>query len=94
MAYAKHIKQITINRHYFVGVLNIPHNLQQKEESTMKPNVGQTDRTIRIVLGVVIIVAGVYFKSWWGVIGIVPILTAVIRWCPAYLPFGISSDKS
>ena len=60
----------------------------------MKPNVGQTDRTIRIVLGVVIIVAGVYFKSWWGVIGIVPILTAVIRWCPAYLPFGISSDKS
>ena len=60
----------------------------------MKPNVGQTDRNIRIVLGVVIIVAGVYFKSWWGVIGIVPILTAVIRWCPAYLPFGISSDKS
>ena len=60
----------------------------------MKPNVGQSDRNIRIVLGVVIIVAGVYFKSWWGVIGIVPILTAVIRWCPAYLPFGISSDKS
>ena len=59
----------------------------------MKPNVGQTDRTIRIVLGVVIIVAGVYFKSWWGVIGIVPILTAVIRWCPAYLPLAYRATR-
>ena len=94
MTYGQHIKRITINRHYFVGVLNIPHNQPQKEDNKMKPNVGQTDRTLRIILGVVIIVAGVYLKSWWGVIGIVPILTAVIRWCPAYLPFGISSDKT
>ena len=59
----------------------------------MTKNVGQTDKIIRWVLGLVIIVAGIYLKSWWGVIGIVPILTAVIGWCPIYLPFGISTCK-
>lgn len=57
----------------------------------MKCNVGKTDKTFRIFLGVVIILAGFYFKSWWGVIGIVPIVTGFIRWCPAYLPFGFST---
>ncbi len=59
----------------------------------MKCNVGGTDRIIRIIMGVVIILAGVYFKSWWGVVGIVPILTALIKFCPAYLPFGFSTCK-
>lgn len=57
----------------------------------MKPNVGGIDRTIRIVLGIVIIAAGVYFKSWWGALGLLPLLTALVRWCPAYLPFRIST---
>jgi hypothetical protein len=59
----------------------------------MKCNVGGTDRIIRIILGVVIILAGVYFKSWWGVVGIVPIVTGLIRFCPAYIPFGFSTCK-
>ena len=57
----------------------------------MKSNVGGADRIIRVILGVGIIAIGIYFKSWWGAIGIVPILTAAIGWCPAYIPFGISS---
>jgi hypothetical protein len=44
-------------------------------------------------LGVVIILAGFYFKSWWGVVGIVPIVTGLIRFCPAYIPFGFSTCK-
>lgn len=59
----------------------------------MKPNVGGTDRVIRVVVGIVLLAMGVYFKSWWGVIGIVPLLTATINWCPAYVPFGISSCR-
>lgn len=59
----------------------------------MKCNVGGTDRIIRIILGVVIILAGFYFKSWWGVVGIVPIVTGLIRFCPAYIPFGFSTCK-
>ncbi|GBE03541.1 hypothetical protein BMS3Abin09_00458 [bacterium BMS3Abin09] len=59
----------------------------------MKCNVGKTDRIIRVILGVVIIGAGVYFQSWWGAIGIIPLATAAIGWCPLYLPFGITSCK-
>jgi hypothetical protein len=57
----------------------------------MKCNVGKTDKIFRIILGVIIILAGVYFQSWWGAVGLVPIVTGFIRWCPAYLPFGIST---
>jgi hypothetical protein len=32
----------------------------------MKCNIGKTDRFIRFVLGIVIIIVGLYFKSWWG----------------------------
>ncbi len=60
----------------------------------MKCNVGGTDRIIRIILGILIILAGVYFKSWWGIIGILPLITGLIRWCPAYLPFGFSTCKT
>ncbi len=59
----------------------------------MKRNVGSVDMWIRIILGVVIIALGFYYQSWWGVIGIVPLATAFMHWCPVYLPFGISTCK-
>jgi hypothetical protein len=59
----------------------------------MKPNVGKADMIVRIVLAVVIFALGYYFKSWWGLVGIVPLATAFVRWCPAYWPFGISTAK-
>ncbi|QDE29903.1 YgaP family membrane protein [Shewanella polaris] len=59
----------------------------------MKCNIGKTDRIIRVILGVCVIAVGVYYQSWWGAVGIIPILTAAIGWCPAYVPFGISSCK-
>jgi hypothetical protein len=60
----------------------------------MKKNVGSADKTIRVIAGLIIIFIGIYFKSWWGIVGIVPITTAAMGWCPAYLPFGISSCKT
>jgi len=57
----------------------------------MKQNVGGLDRTLRIIVGLVIIAAGFYFQSWWGAVGVIPLLTGSLGWCPAYLPFGISS---
>lgn len=59
----------------------------------MKQNVGTVDRVIRVILGLAIIGLGIGFKSWLGVIGLVPLLTAAIGWCPLYLPFGISTCK-
>jgi Protein of unknown function (DUF2892) len=54
-------------------------------------NIGNTDRIIRIILGLVIAVLGIVFKSWLGLIAIVPLATAAVSTCPIYLPFGIST---
>lgn len=43
-------------------------------------NVGKTEQVIRISIGALIILAGLYFKSWWGVIGLLPITTGLIRY--------------
>ena len=60
----------------------------------MVKNVGQVDRALRIVAGIVIIVAGVVFRGWWGVIGLLLLITALIRYCPAYVPFGITTCRT
>ena len=60
----------------------------------MIANVGGADRIFRIVGGIVAIGAGLYFKSWWGVIGVPLVLSGLIRWCPAYLPFGLSTGAA
>lgn len=54
-------------------------------------NVGKTDRIVRIILGIAIILLGIYFQSWWGAVGIVPLATGLLRLCPAYIPFGFST---
>lgn len=59
----------------------------------MKKNVGGIDRAFRAFLGLAVIAAGVYFKSWWGALGAIPLLTAAFQWCPTYVPFGMSSFK-
>lgn len=57
----------------------------------MKPNVGTVDRVLRYIVGLAILGAGYYYKSWWGLVGLVPILTATIRFCPVYTPLGINT---
>ena len=59
----------------------------------MKSNVGSSDKIIRIILGVVIIAAGFYFKTWFGLVGIVPLLTAFVSFCPLYSIVGINTCK-
>ncbi len=56
-----------------------------------KTNVGTLDRIIRIVLAAIVGGAGYYFSSWLGLIAIVPLVTAFVRWCPAYAPLGLST---
>jgi type IV secretory pathway TrbD component len=59
----------------------------------MKKNVGGADRIIRIVLGVVILAVGLITQSWWGLIGLVPLLTAGMNFCPLYTIIGINTVK-
>ncbi|MBI2486757.1 MAG: DUF2892 domain-containing protein [Deltaproteobacteria bacterium] len=60
----------------------------------MKCNVGMSDKVLRVIIGLVIIAVGFYFKSWWGAIGVIPILTAVLGWCPLYKPIRVSTCKT
>jgi hypothetical protein len=60
----------------------------------MKCNVGNMDRAIRIIAGLVLIgLAATNTIGVWGWIGIVPVLTGVFRFCPAYLLLGINTNK-
>ena len=59
----------------------------------MKKNVGNADKILRIIIGIGIIGAGIYYQSWWGAIGAIPIATAVMNFFPAYAIFGLSSTK-
>lgn len=60
----------------------------------MTKNVGSIDRILRILIGLGLIGWGFYAQNWWGAVGAVPLLTALIGWCPAYLPFGIRTTKA
>lgn len=56
----------------------------------MGMNVGGVDRVVRIVAGVALVgmaVAGI--GTPWTWVGVVPLATGAIGWCPAYLPFGL-----
>jgi hypothetical protein len=50
----------------------------------MTCNVGKTDRIIRIVVGVVLIAVAVVFAQPWAYIGIIPLVTGVVKFCPLY----------
>jgi hypothetical protein len=62
-----------------------------KEES-MKLNVGGTDRIVRIVAGLALIGLTVTGNiGVWGWLGVVPLATGAIGWCPPYAIFGINT---
>lgn len=61
----------------------------------MKANVGGVDRIVRVVAGLALI-AWVLFANGpaWGWIGIAPLATGLLNFCPAYSIFGISTCKT
>lgn len=63
----------------------------------MKRNVGAGDRTARIAVGVLLLLAGVLLEAparWFGLIGLVPLLTGMMGSCPLYALFGINTWAS
>jgi len=58
----------------------------------MKVNVGGIDRVIRIVVGaLLLIMAATGTLGVWAWIGIVPLATGLMGWCPAYTLLGIKT---
>ena len=59
----------------------------------MQCNVGKTDRIVRVVLGTVVVLLGFYFQRWWGLLGLLPLYTISIAWCPKVLFCAVPSRK-
>ena len=59
----------------------------------MEKNVGKTDKIVRTIAGLAILLLGLYFRSWWGLIGFIPIIFATLGHCPLYKPLGINTCK-
>jgi len=60
----------------------------------MKANVGSMDQYIRYVIGMGLLILGVVYESVWGLIGVLPIMTALMSWCPPYALLGLMTNKS
>ena len=59
-------------------------------------NVGKFERLIRILVGFLIFYMGVLSQvepKLWGFIGLIPVITGILGWCPLYLPFKINTNK-
>jgi hypothetical protein len=62
----------------------------------MTTNEGTVDRTLRVILGLVLIAValglfGPSYTSVWGWIGLVPLATGLVDWCPVYSLLGIKT---
>jgi hypothetical protein len=61
----------------------------------VKKNEGTVDRAFRIILGLGILsLAFVGPKSPWAYLGIIPLATGILGWCPPYAMLGFSTCKS
>jgi len=57
----------------------------------MRYNAGRIDRALRFLISLIIIAAGFYYQSLWGLIGIIPLVSGLTGFCPLYSVFGIST---
>lgn len=61
----------------------------------MKKNMGTVDKTIRIIAGAALLsLVFVGPKTLWGLVGLVPLLTGLLSWCPAYDLLGTRTNKA
>lgn len=55
-------------------------------------NIGSLDRWIRIVLGIILVALAAFnITGAWAYIGIIPLATGIIRWCPLYSLMGLQT---
>ena len=64
----------------------------------MNTNVGTIDRVLRISVGVALIAAAIGFvgpayQTMWGWIGLIPLATGMVGWCPLYTVLGMKTCK-
>jgi hypothetical protein len=60
----------------------------------MKINIGLVDKVLRIVAGIALLSLIFILEGnarWWGLVGLVPLVTGLVGWCPAYALIGAST---
>ena len=57
----------------------------------VKKNVGNGDAVLRVALGMIIILAGLYYNNLWGLVGIIFVGTGALSFCPIYRVFGMET---
>ena len=57
----------------------------------MKTNVGGIDKILRIVVGIALVAWAIFGGPVWAWIGVLPIITGVMGWCPAYTLIGLNT---
>lgn len=60
----------------------------------MDRNVGGIDKVVRIVAGLALLSLVFLLEGgarWFGLVGLVPLATGTLGWCPLYAPFGINT---
>ena len=62
-----------------------------RQRTNMKTNVGISDRAIRLFVGLTLLGLGTALDSPWGLLGIIPMLTAGLGYCPLYPLLGINT---
>lgn len=68
---------------------------RSREERVMKPNIGKAERIVRIVVGIgVLSLAFVGPRFSWAYLGLLPLLSGLIGWCPPYALLGISTVRT
>jgi Inner membrane protein YgaP-like, transmembrane domain len=69
-----------------------PHKLESNVSSTQGKNEHRIDRSVRVVLGLILLtIVFVGPRTPWGWIGLVPLVTGLIGTCPVYALFGLST---
>ena len=62
----------------------------------MTKNEGNIDRAVRVILGIIILALWFILPGnakYFALIGLIPLVTALIGWCPLYSIFGINTCK-
>jgi hypothetical protein len=60
----------------------------------MTPNMGTIDKWLRIVIGIVLIALAIFgVIGWWGYIGILPLATGLVNFCPVYRLIGVDTRE-
>lgn len=57
----------------------------------LKKNVGYLDSVLRVILGVIIVTAGFYYNTYWGLLGLILVFSGAVSYCPVYRILGMET---